>query len=336
MMNTVQELLSQQIETISGAADFPPTHVFRFADSGIIARCAFVESKKGGDELHLLQLTDIHLSYLNLQDFEEKNPVVMSTYDERRSSFNREDVFRNLDRVMSLAPLFDKTIVTGDVMDYLTWGALEYTQRYLYDRHPAVLLSPGGHDVSRRCQGKVADTSSLASRYEMLKTVWQQDVYYHSEVLGDKVMLVLLNNGENRYYAHQTEKLRADIERARRENLIILLFQHEPICTHNEKETAVTPLWVNLSPAPRDYCNGVYFIGNTHKTEDESMEMYRLITESADVIKAVFCGHMHNEVYTEIAGTDYSSGEAKPVLIPQYILDAAAYDKGHMLVITVR
>ncbi|MBQ8814418.1 MAG: metallophosphoesterase [Lachnospiraceae bacterium] len=335
-MNDINEFFRQPTETITGSPEHPGTHVFRFTDSGIIARRAFIETKKGGEELNLLQLTDIHLSNLNLRDFEEKNPVVLSTYDGRRSSFNREDVFRNLDRLMPLAPLFDRTFVTGDVIDYLTWGAVEYIKRYLYDRHPEILLVPGGHDVSRKCQGKVDDPSSLESRQEILKTVWKQDLYYHSEVLADKVMLVLLNNGENRYYSHQTEKLKADIQRARQENLVILIFQHEPLCTRNESEKSVVPLRVSQTPIPRDYHNGRIFIGNTQTTGEESMEMYRLITESADVIKAVFCGHMHNEVYTEIVGWDKTGDIAQRVMIPQYILDAAAYDKGHMLMITIR
>lgn len=335
-MNDINEFFHQPVETITGSFDHPGTHIFRFTDSGIIGRKAFVETKKGGEELNLLQLTDIHLSNLNLRDFEEKNPVVLSTYDGRRSSFNREDVFRNLDRLMPLAPLFDKTIITGDVIDYLTWGAVEYIKRYLYDRHPEVLLVPGGHDVSRKCQGKVDDPSSLESRQEMLKTVWKQDLYYHSEVLADKVMLVLMNNGENRYYSHQTEKLKADIQRARAEDLVILIFQHEPLCTQNEEERAVVPLRVSQTAVPRDYCNGRMFIGNTQTTGEESMEMYRLITESADVVKAVFCGHMHNEVYTEIVGWDMTDETPQKVMIPQYVLDAAAYDKGHVLMINVR
>lgn len=57
---------------------------------------------------------------------------------------------------------------------------------------------------------------------------------------------------------------------------------------------------------------------------------------SADAIKVVFCGYMHSEVYTEIVGKDCSGDTERQVMIPQYILDAAACDKGHVLVITVR
>lgn len=236
---------------------------------------------------------------------------------------------------MPLAPLFDRTIITGDVIDYLTWGAVEYIRRYIYDRHPETLLVAGGHDVTRECQGKVKDGTSLQSRQEILKTVWKQDMYYHSEVLADKVMLVLLNNGEHHYYAHQTERLRSDIHRARQEELVVLIFQHEPLCTGNETETAVTPLRVSQTGIPRDYHNGHIFIGNTENTDQESREMYRLITENADVVSAVFCGHMHNEVYTEIVGWDMTGDIPQKRMIPQYILDAAAYDKGHMQIITI-
>lgn len=47
---------------------------------------------------------------------------------------------------------------------------------------------------------------------------------------------------------------------------------------------------------------------STFKRED-TMKLYRLITENADVVKGVFCGHWHNEAYTEIIGSYIKNGE---------------------------
>lgn len=54
-----------------------------------------------------------------------------------------------------------------------------------------------------------------------------------------------------------------------------------------------------------------------------TLALYGLITESADVIKGVFCGHQHNIFYTEIT--------AKNGFIPQYTLTANPYFKNGTL-----
>ena len=317
---------------ISGKADEPNTCLFKDVDSGIIYRRVYIDSITGGEEADVMQITDTHLNHINIKDFEEKNPSVLSTLEYRRG-FRGESTFDNLEKIMKLAPLFDKLIVTGDVIDYLTWGALELTEKYIYDQCPDALLAVGGHDITRVMQGRVADSDSLKSRYDVLKTIWRNDLYYHSEVLADKAMLVVLNNGEGKYYGFQIEKLKNDIQKAKKQNLVILLFQHEPLCTKNPKETDVTPLWEGDADAGRNFYED--YLGKEDDGSDTA-KMYRLITENADVIRGIFCGHAHNEFYTEIVASYVQDGIVKQTIIPQHVLQGVPYEEGHMLIITIR
>ena len=64
--------------------------------------------------------------------------------------------------------------------------------------------------------------------------------------------------------------------------------------------------------------------------------VYNAITSNADVIKAVFCGHWHNEAYTEIKAHYYTDGKRCEATIPQYVSTASVYCDGYITVITVR
>ena len=58
---------------------------------------------------------------------------------------------------------------------------------------------------------------------------------------------------------------------------------------------------------------------------------------NADIVKAVFCGHMHSDYYTEIIAT-YKDADGKTVdtVIPQYVHTGSIYDgTGHVFRITV-
>ena len=333
-METMKQFFELETVDVVGSAENPNGHIYQLCDSGVMVRRVYIDTPKGGKDLHIGQITDTHLTHWNLRDFEEKHPSVLSTIEHRRSSFKREDTFLCLANLMQYAPLFDKFIVTGDMIDYLTWGSLDYINRYIYEKCPKALLSVGGHDISRVTQGKIPDTSSVASRYDILRYYFRNDLFYHSEVMDNRVMLIVLNNGECKYYPEQVEKFRKDLQKAKEENLVILIFQHEPICTRNQAELNIDPLFAAASYiGNRNYCER--FIGSAPK-DDATDELYRLITENADLIKGIFCGHMHYDAYTEIKASYQADGETQEAIIPQYVLSGAPYQQGHMLVITIR
>lgn len=314
---------------ISGNASDPRTHIYRLENEGIMFRYAHFDTEKKGETVEILHSTDMHLNCLDAVDCIERRPCILSTR-EFRLGFRDGSTVPNTMRTMALTRYFDQTVITGDTLDYITHGTFDLMKRLIWDVCPDALVTIGGHDITRVMQGKVADDTTLESRYALLSENWRHDLYYVSRVLADKVRIVAVNNGQSRYFAHQTEALRADIDDARRNHHIILLFQHEPICTRNPNETDVTPMRVNDGSGTRDFCT--HFIGNTEHTDAESMAFYDLITHNADVIRGVFCGHWHSDFYTEIIA---ETADGEKTVIPQYVLTGNMYDKGHALIITV-
>lgn len=327
-----EEFFAQKSFDIAGSKDDVNSYKYQLLSTGVMVRRIYVDSFKGGNEYDITLLCDTHLNNINIKDFEEKHPSVISTI-EYRKGFREPKTFDNLSTIMEYVPLFDKLIINGDVIDYLTWGALEYVQSYIYDKCPDALLTVGGHDRTRVMQGKVDDPTSLESRYEILKTVWKNDLFYHSEVVDDKAMLVLLNNAEHTYFDFQIEKLRADIEKARKENLVMLIFQHEPISTYNPAEKGVKTIWKSGAGWMRNFCDG--YMGND-ESDDVTKEMYKVITENADVIRAIFAAHLHEDYNTEIIASYMENGEKHSAVIPQYVTAATPNQKGHMTIVTIK
>lgn len=316
---------------VAGCCEDANRWIYAYADGPMVREAHIRSHKQGLKPLEIVQFTDAHFNYCNQKDLEEANPALMSTLEHRLWHANGDSVHA-VERAFAYAEMSDQTVVTGDIMDYLSWGALEMTEERLFWRDTNLLAAIGGHEVTREMQGEVADPSSLESRLSILRGFWCNDISYASRVLGDRVILSVMDNGSTGTYSErQYRLLQSDIDRAREQNLILLIFQHEPICTCNPAETNAEFVRANDAGGSRNFYRD--FVGGYWAREvlhDEwTIRTHRLIRESADVIRGVFCGHRHSDFYTEILGTDGS-------VIPQYVLTATVYDNlGHVMKITV-
>lgn len=312
---------------VTGSREWPDGYIEQVGRDGLMLRYAEFRANVPGEPVEILQITDMHLNALNERDLSEHNPVIESTYQHRFWCRDKESL-PNAERAMALSAFADQTVVTGDTLDYLTWGTLDLVQTCIWDVDPDAIVTLGGHDTVRRMQGEVEDPTTLDSRFVILQRAWKHNVFYSSKVLARRVMLIQLDNGNIGYDEHQYRKLSADLALAREKDLIALVFQHEPICTRNPLEHRVCPIRANDDSGSWDFCSD--FIGSDSRPD--SSGVYDLIRSSADVIKGIFCGHRHCDAYTELQASDHG----QPAVIPQYILTGCPYDCGHAFWITVR
>ena len=82
------------------------------------------------------------------------------------------------------------------------------------------------------------------------------------------------------------------------------------------------------------------FCGNIN-ADAVTMEVYNLIVRNYDVIKGVFHGHYHSNMYTEIMAQDaqgnfVQDGNGGYVTIPQYGVHSVAEMGGQILNITIK
>ena len=311
----------------------------KFNKTGLIVRDVDIEAVKGNsnpDSVCVIQMTDNHLNYINAEDIEEGNPALLANLKWRgvnnlnnRSRKRYDKSLVNTVNALEFAKAYgDQTVVTGDIIDSLSYGSLNLMKRYICDYDKTAILTQGNHDVVRanssaRPGGIIRDLSSLDSRNKVLEKYWTNDIFYTSKILKDKVMVIQLDNGQNKFYDEQAKLLENDLSIAHSKNLTVLIFAHIQIHTGDDSNTVYTSM-MNSDP---------YTDGLSVKSFIDSGKVVDLIKNNADIIKGVFTGHQHADFYTEIKAKTIDGTDA---IIPQYVLTANMYDDGHLIKINVR
>ena len=330
-------------------ADKDPNHAMYQMANGMKIREVVIDSGTGGDAVEIAHFADTHLNYINQKDMDLGDINTLSTYRGRSWLRNGSSV-PNISNAMEYASFFDKAVITGDVMDYFSWGCAEIMQKMIVDQsYGKVLMAMGNHEPAERMQADMSglsDKYTLEQKYETLQELWTNDIYYHSEIVKndegtEKVMIVVIDNQRDRYWGDkQAEPFARDIAIAREKGIPMIMFQHDPICTRNPAEKKATWFYEvgDGSGIPCDMSNS--FAGKPGSDAD-TMKVYNLIVQNPDVIKGVFCGHWHNHMYTEILaqnadGSFMTDANGDYVVIPQHVVTANAYGKGNAIKITIK
>ena len=304
-----------------------------------------VNGKRVGGTVTVVHFSDVHFNAVNAED--ESNPTIMALYEGR--DFNKGNKYNTLAAIKSLefGKLFDRTVITGDLLDHFSFGSMELLKDVILDKYD-VLMTLGNHETAEimpSINGNgFKEKYTLKEKYDYLgKNLWTNDVYLHSEILSDKdgnekVMLLLLDNSTNKYLYtdEQYKKLEGYISSAREKQIPVLIFQHCPISTGwgDEKgNELVEPYDIidNPNGVNDDYGKASSLIGGKLNQDTMSNKVYNLICGSGDIIKGVFCGHNHNNIYTEIMATTPQGKNAK---IPQYTV-SGNYSYSNVIQITV-
>ncbi len=300
----------------------------------VIVREVEFDTGKGGEAAVIIHMTDPHLNMFTERDLE--NPVLASTHEHRKWLANGASV-PNLERCFQYAQEVkaDQVIITGDVLDFLAEGCIGLMKEHIWDKHPETLISLGNHEMARKVQGMIPDESTIESRREILKGCWAHDITYESRIIKDKVIAVVLDNssesdfGHRGFFTSQIELLKRDIELARKKGMKLMLFYHDPLWSGMPE---VGPIPVSFSGDKAK--QSVDFATQIKLWDNEgTLGVYDLITHNADVVAGCFCGHFHNDIYSEIRAF---TPDGEETVIPQYVLIGTPYNKGHVLKITVK
>lgn len=319
--------------SITGTEDDKKGWIYESASDGVMIREAEIDSGRGGDSVTVVQLSDLHFNLCDEVDKAENNPTVMSTYEYRKWLADGASV-DNAERSLAYAEKAgaDKIVITGDVLDYISHGNLSLLEEVVWKKYPGTVIAAGNHEWIQCNEGHVPETLTFDERRQIIENAWasHHGLYYHSEVIKDKVMIVQLENGTGAFWESQVEPLRADIEKARHDGLAVLIFAHIPLATNDPAGREVAPIRKN-DTGVWNFCDGKDIVGSN--ATGATKAVYDLIVNNADTVKGVFCGHFHSDYYTEISART-STGEN--AVIPQYIMTGTAYDTGHALKITVK
>ncbi len=327
-MRTLKErewFFSQEKLPVELTNPVPECNIYRLACTGqtvceITLDCGF-----GGEPTVIGMTTDIHFNLCTKEDAED--PETAYTEQCRLWLANGKSVPQAINALDAMS-YCDAGVVTGDILDYISLGAIDLTKRLIINKYPDYLLAPGGHDITKQMQTKLPDQLPLEERLNILKAFWPHDLHYASRVINDKVIIVALDNGQSKYLDGQAEKLAADIKKAREEGKVVLIFQHEPIAVNDPDDCVRYPV-ILASGAHKSICvERDAAINDSDKCDDVTRRVYRMIIENADVVRGVFAGHWHSQFYCEIKGSYEKGGEKIPAAIPQHIIYGNPYYQG--------
>jgi len=299
------------------------------------------------DPVEIAHITDTHLNYNNAKDKNEYEASIIHAYG--TSAFYGEGQTAGpVVKAMEYASLLDKVVVTGDVIHSLADGSLQISERLMFDRNTwvgiraqydengnplkKVLGTLGNHERYKHMIGVVPDDNYMTYNYPALQEYFPNDIVYHSEIMTttegkNPVMLVLLDDQRERYADERIrDNLTVDLAKARQKNIPVLIFQHVALYTGDSSVTS-TPSYYDSGSAPNTRLPG------NPNSDALTKEIHKLITDNADIVAGVFCGHEHVNVYTEIIGTgENGTGH----VIPQNYLNTNQTGSGTVLKISVK
>jgi hypothetical protein len=206
----------------------------------------------------------------------------------------------------------------------------------IWNNYPDTLIALGNHDTSKKVQGKIPDTTPVPEKLEILQKYWNHDISYCSRKLGDKAMVIQMDNssyydfGYKGFFESQIPLLEEDIKTARADGRLVFIFFHTPLSTENENCTFCDASMIGDTNSVRF---NFYDVGIGSKKDEATATVYNLIRNNADVVAACVAGHVHSDFYTEIKAT---RSDGTDDVIPQYIIMGTPYGKGHVLRITVK
>jgi len=289
-----------------GLKDENPLNKVYKISSGLTVRDVTVSTGKNTEKTEICFITDPHFAALDKKDVYENITNALSSY--RGRSWTRDNNFRNASlKYMEYASLFDKTVIGGDAVDYLTYGSIGTVARLLTKKsvNGSVKMVLGNHEPSEYSQNDIGGLSMLRSieeRYQLLNNNWTNDVEYSSEIMKtkagkDNLMLIYLDNGGKKgYNENQLKKLKEDLSVARQKDVPVLIFEHIPLATEE-----------------------------TNYKDEASINVYNEIRKNADIIKGIFCGHIHEISMSYITGMN-ADGSPNNLKIPQYTGGGAHYN----------
>ena len=326
---TKKETTKKETSKVEKVYKLNTTNTWKYSkdvSNNVVVRTLNITTGWGGETVTIGQSSDLHINYCNSNDL--KDPVLYSTYQNRKWLKDGASL-PNVQRCLETLKKSDLVVITGDLYDYYSEGIAQKTNEYVFGKYDNVMACLGNHEVVQQMQGTVAESKSLEERRALVQASWCNDIDYASYVVKNKVMVVLLDNSSEKFLESQYSKFKADLEKARNNGYIVLVFYHIPLDTGNPECAQVKTTYKH----DWDYA---YLYNRTDLTGPASTgadkKVYDLICNNGDIIKGCFCGHYHSDFYSEILA---KTPTGRNTIIPQYIITGGAYDAGHVLKIVI-
>ena len=282
----------------------------------------------------IAQLTDLHINYANDEDmlneytkFSWENRLNMNSWN--LAGGEHHSIGWHEKALKYATATSDQVVITGDLIDYYSLGNMQIVERLITEPYSNALMVVGNHDIDSVVNDSGSENiptddyfeSNNKAYYDQIQRVWNNNVYYTSKVVGKEVMVIQLDNGRDTFRDEQVPLLEADLALAREKGYTVLLFMHIPF----QWNSAELIYGDNLNANGLEKADG----GATE-------QVYDLITANGDLVRGIFAGHVHDDIYSTVPATYVENGVTKNTTIPQFTLRGGFVAGGNVLKITVK
>ena len=213
---------------------------YRLNYNGVYVRELEFDSGKSGSAVTVAMVTDSH---------------ILPRYADRVAALKTS---------VGFGSMFNQLVLCGDIVDSgADSSAISLYKQMVWDTVKNVFCLLGNHEYTGG-----TDTSSTRQK---ATANWPHNSYYVSKTIGGKVTVIGMDNGNSEFNAEQLASLTADLKKARKSGLKVLVFCHIPL---QQLDTAV----------------------------GENDAAIGLIKSYSDVCLGIFSGHTHSDSYFELNG----------------------------------
>ena len=308
-----------------------------YRQNGLYVRDLAIDVDTLGEDDEVYEIcfiTDSHFNVLSTNDILNGSNYILGSYRGRYYyTYRRAYIVKQL----AYASRFDKVVFGGDQFDYLSDGNLTSVDRMITKKsiNGSVSMVLGNHESAEFCQPvgvvNAHEVLTLEEKYAQIQNYWANDTYIDGEIVKNKqgkavAMMIYLDNSDEEYWQVQLDTLPVYFAEARKAGVPVFIYQHIPMLTMNPDETEV---WysgyegtfaTNQSESKNkekvDYTSESGYMGDANSTQ-LTKDVCALIRKNADIVKGVFCGHTHENSYTEIVGLN-EDGTPNDLRIPQH------------------
>lgn len=304
-------------ETIADACSLRQqfSKVYRLCETGqIVCELTIKAGLKNKTELGCI--ADPHLNYAD-----ETDDLDEELYLTRRRrfyhTFNGASALA-LKNSLEVCKYLDQTVVLGDIVDYCSHGAIVLAQKELFGKVPDGIFIPGNHEYRKQMDTGLPEKTPDEVKARFLEPYWPHSFHYIKKEISEDFVIIGLDNGTGHFWNDTAKLLEKDIEEARARGQKIILLQHIPFRSEEEKDKTSLADWgFEIQEYDLTKGQGALLDGEIH---EEDARVLALVKSSGDVIKGILAGHMHSLFRSEIHASCRTAAGECSVLIPQYLL----------------
>ena len=248
--------------------------------------------------VRILQMTDVHLSLADDRDGESMKEHAAQRRREfcKEAGYPERDPIGYLEEAMEYSKNFDCTVITGDVIDFISHANCETAKQLLAGKD--YLFCAGNHEF---CP-KVGKPDSFERKERILgeiQDIFRGDMIFESRIVGG-VNIIAIDNGYYTWTEAQLQKLKFEVARG----LPCVLFCHVPL----------TVAHMRHEPSHKD-------LGVSEEYKQFILSVTDYIVNEP-MIKAVFSGHNHITSVSEIGNKkDYTLGALFKGIVGEITID---------------